>query len=149
MRARVRERFESDGYGHTEQPAQAEQTEAKTEHQTVHITVSGAQHFAFFVDDVIEAPEMGGRSRGANDTGAAIGPCGSVETLGRKGLGFGDHDHLPFDVEDEVEVPKTDCHFGGLIGIMSGHPEPESSSRTRKCPTWHANCWCFEPRSDK
>lgn len=80
-------------------------------------------HLAVFVDDKVKAPEEGDRFGSENDTGTAVGPRYSIETPRRKELGFQGPDPFPFTFEDEVKVPKADCCFGNLIGIVANHPK--------------------------
>jgi hypothetical protein len=48
---------------------------------------------------------------------------GGLEIAGQKGLGFRGPHHLPFTIEDEVEISEMDGCFGGLDGIMTDHRE--------------------------
>ena len=76
-------------------------------------------HLSLFVDDEVEALEVGGHFGGANDMGATMGPRGSVETPRQKGLNFQGPDHFPFTIKDEVKVPKmggSNWHHGWPSG---------------------------------
>lgn len=77
-------------------------------------------HLAIVVYDNDEAPKVV-ITLGVRTTPQALTVV--MRLLGTKGQAFGAMTILPFAIKDEIKVPKADCRFRDLIGVVAGHPK--------------------------